>query len=117
MRQPSVRAPHVALLERLQRRTDDVSDADADIPRRRRAQEIGLVDWQRVEASSPVERVLQEVAAESRRQKLEMPISLERARAAKRAAAQRFRQLPCLTGVGITRIGGEYGIKLNLSQP
>jgi len=52
------------------------------------------------------------------RQKLEMPpISLERAQAAKNAALQRFRKLPCLTGVGITRIGGEYAIKLNLSEP
>jgi hypothetical protein len=43
--------------------------------------------------------------------------SLERARAAKNAALQRFRNLPSLTGVGITRVGGGYAIKLNLSRP
>ena len=45
------------------------------------------------------------------------PISLERAQAAKKAALQRFRKLPSLTGVGITRVGGGYAIKLNLSEP
>ena len=45
------------------------------------------------------------------------PISLERAEAAKKAALQRFRKLPSLTGVGITRVAGEYAIKLNLGEP
>ena len=44
------------------------------------------------------------------------PISLERARAAKRAAAQRFRQLPSLTGVGITRIGGRVRHQTELER-
>lgn len=45
------------------------------------------------------------------------PISLERAQAAKKAALQRFKKLPSLTGVGITRVGGGYAIRLNLSEP
>jgi hypothetical protein len=45
------------------------------------------------------------------------PISLERAQAAKKAALQRFKKLPSLTGVGITRVGGGYAIKLNLREP
>ncbi|HVL68110.1 MAG TPA: hypothetical protein VM364_12675 [Vicinamibacterales bacterium] len=44
-------------------------------------------------------------------------ISLEQARAAKKRALERFRTLACVTGVGITRIGGEYGVKVNLSEP
>jgi hypothetical protein len=41
-------------------------------------------------------------------------ISLERARAAKKTALQRFRKLG---SVGITRVQGEYAVKLNLSEP
>jgi hypothetical protein len=44
-------------------------------------------------------------------------ITLERAQAAKRAARQRFRKLGTLVGIGITRVGGEYAVKLNLSEP
>jgi hypothetical protein len=44
-------------------------------------------------------------------------ISLERARAAKKAAVRRFRKLDRVTGVGITRVRGEYAVKLNLSEP
>jgi hypothetical protein len=44
-------------------------------------------------------------------------ISLERAQAAKKAALQRFKKLASLTGVGITRVDGEYAVKLNLSEP
>jgi hypothetical protein len=44
-------------------------------------------------------------------------ISLERAQAAKKAALQRFRKLGTVTGVGITRVRGEYAVKLNLSGP
>jgi hypothetical protein len=44
-------------------------------------------------------------------------ISLQRAQAAKKAALQRFRKLATLTGVGITRVGGGYAVKLNLSEP
>jgi hypothetical protein len=44
-------------------------------------------------------------------------ISLERAQAAKKAALHRFKKLASVTGVGITRVGGEYAVKLNLSEP
>ena len=44
-------------------------------------------------------------------------ISLERAQAAKKAALHRYKKLASVTGVGITRVGGEYAVKLNLSGP
>jgi hypothetical protein len=44
-------------------------------------------------------------------------ISLEQAQAAKRTALQRFKKLGSVTGVGITRVRGEYAVKLNLSEP
>jgi hypothetical protein len=43
-------------------------------------------------------------------------ISLEQARAAKKEACRRFRKLRSVTGVGITRVGDSYAIKLNLSE-
>ena len=42
-------------------------------------------------------------------------ISLDRAQAAKRAALKRFEKLGTVTGVGITRVEGEYAVKVNLS--
>ncbi len=44
-------------------------------------------------------------------------VSLERAQAAKKTALRRFRNLETVTGIGITRVGGEYAVKLNLSEP
>jgi hypothetical protein len=44
-------------------------------------------------------------------------ISLERARAAKKSALRRFEKLDSVTGVGITRVDGDYAVKLNLSEP
>jgi predicted kinase len=49
------------LFERVQRRKDDPSDADADVIRWQRAQPVGVVDWQRLDASSSVDTLLQEV--------------------------------------------------------
>lgn len=43
-------------------------------------------------------------------------ISLDRAQAAKRTALERFEKLGKVTGVGITRVGGEYAVKVNLSE-
>jgi hypothetical protein len=43
-------------------------------------------------------------------------ITLERARAAKRIALERFRRFETLTGVGITRLDGQYAVKLNFSK-
>ncbi len=49
--------------------------------------------------------------------KTAMPrITLDRAQAAKRAALQRFERLGKVTGVGITRVHGEYAVKVNLSE-
>lgn len=43
-------------------------------------------------------------------------ITLDRAQAAKRTALERFEKLGKVTGVGITRVGGEYAVKVNLSE-
>jgi hypothetical protein len=44
-------------------------------------------------------------------------ITLDRAQAAKRAALEWFEKVGKVTGVGITRVRGEYAIKVNLSEP
>ena len=43
--------------------------------------------------------------------------TLEQARAAKQAAIEAFKGLGQVVGVGITRIGGGYGLKINLQEP
>ncbi|WP_157368951.1 hypothetical protein [Zavarzinella formosa] len=49
---------------------------------------------------------------------ISQPITLEQARAAKPLAAMAFAPLATVVGLGITRIGTGYGIKVNLqSQP
>jgi hypothetical protein len=44
-------------------------------------------------------------------------VSLEQARAAKSAAERAFASIGTLVGVGITRVKGEYAVKVNLSEP
>jgi hypothetical protein len=44
-------------------------------------------------------------------------ITLDQAQAAKRAALERFDKLGTVTGVGITRVAGEYAVKVNVSEP
>jgi hypothetical protein len=44
-------------------------------------------------------------------------ITLDEAQAAKKAALQRFECLGNVVGVGITRVNGEYAVKVNLSEP
>lgn len=44
-------------------------------------------------------------------------ISLEKAQAAKRTALRRLGAIGKVVGVGITRVAGEYAIKVNLSEP
>jgi hypothetical protein len=44
-------------------------------------------------------------------------ITLERARAAKDAALRRFKAVDNVVGIGLTRIAGEYAVKVNLSEP
>lgn len=43
--------------------------------------------------------------------------TLEAARAAKAEASARFSKLAAVNGVGITRIGDGYGVKINLAEP
>lgn len=45
----------------------------------------------------------------------EKPCSLDKARAAKRKAASELAALP-VVGIGITRVGEGYGLKVNLSE-
>lgn len=44
-------------------------------------------------------------------------VTLDQARAAKATAFERFNTLGDVVGVGITRVGGTYGVKVNLSAP
>lgn len=46
-----------------------------------------------------------------------MPITIEQARAAKESAKAQLTALPGVVGVGITKIGEDYALKLNLSAP
>jgi hypothetical protein len=48
----------------------------------------------------------------------EMPqVTLEQAQAAKRTAVRLLETVDCVVGVGITRLDGEYAVKVNLSGP
>jgi hypothetical protein len=44
-----------------------------------------------------------------------MAISIEQARAAKDAAKTALAAIPGVVGIGITKIGGDYALKVNLS--
>jgi hypothetical protein len=44
-------------------------------------------------------------------------ITLDRARAAKAAAQRTFERLGTVVGVGVTRVGDDYAVKINLSEP
>ena len=44
-----------------------------------------------------------------------MPVTLEQARAAKESAKALLTALPGVVGVGITKIGVDYAVKVNLS--
>ena len=52
-------APESTLIERVERRLHDPSDADADIIRLQRAQRTGALDWHHLDASMPAGAVLQ----------------------------------------------------------
>ena len=42
---------------------------------------------------------------------------LERARKAKDAAQKLCREMPCVNGIGITKVDGQYAVKVSLSEP
>lgn len=46
-----------------------------------------------------------------------MPVSLEHARAAKESAKVLLASLPGVVGVGITKVGEDYALKVNLREP
>jgi hypothetical protein len=46
-----------------------------------------------------------------------MPVSIEQARAAKESAKALLAALPGVVGVGITKVGEDYALKLNLREP
>jgi aminoglycoside phosphotransferase family enzyme/predicted kinase len=56
-------APQPILIERLQRRRADASDADAEVLRNQYAKGAGAVTWQRLNASAPPETVLANAAS------------------------------------------------------
>lgn len=45
------------------------------------------------------------------------PVTLEQAQAAKQTAIRRFETIGEVVGVGITRVAGQYAVKVNLSEP
>ena len=45
-----------------------------------------------------------------------MAISMKQARAAKNSAKTVLSAMPCVVGVGITKIGDDYALKVNLSE-
>jgi aminoglycoside phosphotransferase family enzyme/predicted kinase len=53
-------APESMLIERVQRRTADVSDADEAVVRAQRARDIGVLTWDRLDASIAVDGLLQQ---------------------------------------------------------
>lgn len=44
-------------------------------------------------------------------------VTLKQAQAAKQMALRRFQTIARVVGVGITRVAGEYAVKVNLSEP
>lgn len=46
-----------------------------------------------------------------------MAITLEQARAAKESAKAQLADLPGVVGVGITKLGADYALKVNLDAP
>lgn len=46
-----------------------------------------------------------------------MPTSLQQARAAKESAKALLAELPGVVGVGITKVGDDYALKVNLRAP
>ena len=56
-------APETVLIERTKRRRLDPSDADETVIRTQHSQDIGAIDWHRIDASLPAESVLREVKA------------------------------------------------------
>ena len=56
-------APETVLIERTKRRRFDPSDADETVIRTQHSQDIGAIDWHRIDASLSAESVLREVKA------------------------------------------------------
>jgi hypothetical protein len=44
-------------------------------------------------------------------------VTLDQARAAKAKALRRLRGIAQVVGVGVTRVAGDYAVKVNLSEP
>jgi uncharacterized protein len=56
-------APETVLIERTTRRRFDPSDADEGVIRRQHSQDVGAIDWHRIDASLSAESVLRDVKA------------------------------------------------------
>jgi predicted kinase len=55
-------APHATMAHRISHRHHDASDADLDVLRRQSTQDLGSIEWCRVDASGSAERVLETIA-------------------------------------------------------
>jgi uncharacterized protein len=56
-------APQTTLVERVERRVADPSDADAAVVRQQQTQEIGAMRWRRIDAGRPLEDVVKDARA------------------------------------------------------
>lgn len=45
-----------------------------------------------------------------------MPVSIERARAAKESAKEALADVPGVVGIGLTKLGDDYALKVNLRE-
>jgi predicted kinase len=61
-------APDSTLMQRVSRRRNDPSDADAEVIQMQRSKEAGAIHWHRLDASMPSEIVLQKATAYLREQ-------------------------------------------------
>jgi aminoglycoside phosphotransferase family enzyme len=55
-----IEVPNEVLMDRVGGRTDDASDADADVVRRQIAYDLGPIDWRRIDGSGTPEAVAQQ---------------------------------------------------------
>ena len=46
-----------------------------------------------------------------------MAISIAKARAAKKAAKDEFAEIAGVSGIGLTKVDGDYAVKVNLREP
>ena len=92
---------------------DQMKGGRAPVRRRRPRR----VQRQGPDVREPDRRRAQGAQGEARVGNGAMPITLEQARAAKESAKVLLAALPGVVGVGITKVGEDYALKVNLREP